>query len=221
MELDGEAARHYIGPMFTGLVSGRGLLAGREERGPSARIVVRPVELPTLPERDEPLALGESIAIDGACLSVVQALPDGFSVDATAETLARTTLGGLSLGSRVNLERSVRAADRLGGHLVTGHVDGVGSLASRRAVGDALALSFAMPAALARFVAEKGSIAINGVSMTVNAAPAQSPSFDVMVIPITQAETNLGALIPGSPVNLEVDLVARYVARLIEARAIP
>ena len=215
MDLDERTTRHYTLPMFTGLVGAMGVLAARQERGPSARLVVQA----SLGE--EPLELGESIAVDGACLSVAEVLPDGFAVDATAETLARTTLGGLSLSSRVNLERSVRAADRLGGHLVTGHVDGVGSLASRRAVGDALALSFAMPAALARFVAEKGSIAINGVSMTVNAAPAQSPSFDVMVIPITQAETNLGALIPGSPVNLEVDLVARYVARLIEARAIP
>jgi riboflavin synthase len=213
MELDGEAARHYIGPMFTGLVSGRGLLAGREERGPSARIVVRPVELADPAKRDEPLALGESISIDGACLSVVQALPDGFSVDATAETLARTTLGALPLGSRVNLERSVRAGDRLGGHLVTGHVDGVGTLSTRREVGDALALTFTVPAPLARYVAEKGSIAVNGVSMTVNAAGPDT--FDVMVIPITRAQTNLGDLAPGARVNLEVDLVARYVARLM------
>jgi riboflavin synthase len=213
MELDGEAARHYIGPMFTGLVSGRGLLAGREERGPSARVVVRPVELADLAKRDEPLALGESISIDGACLSVVQALPDGFLVDATAETLARTTLGALPLGSRVNLERSVRAGDRLGGHLVTGHVDGVGTLSTRREVGDALALTFMLPAPLARYVAEKGSIAVNGVSMTVNAAGPDT--FDVMVIPITRAQTNLGDLAPGARVNLEVDLVARYVARLM------
>jgi riboflavin synthase len=213
MELDGEAARHYIGPMFTGLVSGRGLLARREERGPSARVVVGAVELADLAKRDEPLTLGESIAIDGACLSVVQALPDEFAVDATAETLARTTLGALPLGSRVNLERSVRAGDRLGGHLVTGHVDGVGTLSTRREVGDALALTFTVPTTLARYVAEKGSIAVNGVSMTVNAAGPDT--FDVMVIPITRAQTNLGDLAPGARVNLEVDLVARYVARLM------
>ncbi len=195
--------------MFTGLVSARGLLTGREERGPSASLAVRAVEL----SRDEPLGLGESIAIDGACLSVVKVLPDGFSVDATAETLARTTLGALPVGSRVNLERSVRAGDRLGGHLVTGHVDGVGTLSARREVGDALALTFTLPLPLARYVAEKGSIAVNGVSMTVNAAGPDT--FDVMVIPITRAQTNLGDLAPGSRVNLEVDLVARYVARLM------
>jgi riboflavin synthase len=210
MELDGEALRHYIGPMFTGLVSAIGLLGTREERGPSARIVVRTAELC---RGSEPLELGESIAIDGACLSVVQALPDGFAVDATAETLARTTLGALALGGRVNLERSVRAGDRLGGHLVTGHVDGVGTLSARREVGDALALTFALPPSLARYVAEKGSIAVSGVSMTVNAAGPDT--FDVMVIPITRAQTNLGDLAPGARVNLEVDLVARYVARLM------
>jgi len=215
MELDGEATRHYIGPMFTGLVSAMGRLAAREERGPSARIVVGAVELQVGAAGEEPLALGESIAIDGACLSVVQALPDGFAVDATAETLARTTLGALPVGSRVNLERSVRAGDRLGGHLVTGHVDAVGTLSSRREVGDALALTFALPPGLARYVAEKGSIAVNGVSMTVNAAGPDT--FDVMVIPITRTHTNLGDLAPGARVNLEVDLVARYVARLMAA----
>jgi len=224
MELDGRTTRHYILPMFTGLVGATGVLAAREERGPSARLVVRaelgggdrggspaagrPVDDP----HEDALALGESISVDGACLSVVTVLADGFAVDATAETLARTTLGALPLGSRVNLERSLRAGDRLGGHLVTGHVDGVGTLVSRREVGDALALSFSMPPLLARFVAEKGSITLNGVSMTVNAA---GDGFDVMVIPITQVETNLGALQPGARVNLEVDLVARYVARLM------
>jgi riboflavin synthase len=209
MELDGGTTRHYILPMFTGLVGATGVLAARQERGPSARLVVRA----SLGE--EPLALGESISIDGACLSVAEILPDGFAVDATAETLARTTLGASPEGSRVNLERSLRAGDRLGGHLVTGHVDGVGTLASRREVGDALALTFDLPPQLARFVAEKGSITINGVSMTVNAAPPSTPTFDVMVIPITRAETNLGTLAPGGRVNLEVDLVARYVARLM------
>jgi riboflavin synthase len=157
--------------------------------------------------------LGESIALDGACLSVAEISTEGFVVDATAETLDRTTLGSLPLGHPLNLERAVRAGDRLGGHLVTGHVDAVGALASRRPEGDAVAMSFALPPELARLVAEKGSIAINGVSMTVNAV--RDDGFDVMVIPITQRETNLGALSPGDRVNLEVDLVARYVARLM------
>ena len=191
--------------MFTGLVGATGVLAGRTARGPGAHLVVRA----TL--EGEALAHGESITVDGACLSVTEVLPDGFAVDATAETLARTTLGELTVGARVNLERALRASDRLGGHIVTGHVDAVGTLASRREVGEALALSFTLPADLAPYVAEKGSITLNGVSMTVNAAG--KTTFDVMVIPITRTETNLGALQAGARVNVEVDLVARYVAR--------
>jgi riboflavin synthase len=191
--------------MFTGLVGATGVLAGRTARGPGARLVLQ-ARLD-----GEPLAHGESITVDGACLSVTEVLPDGFAVDATAETLARTTLGDLAVGARVNLERALRASDRLGGHIVTGHVDGVGTLESRREVGEALALSVAVAADLAPYVAEKGSIALNGVSMTVNAAG--KTTFDVMVIPITRSETNLGALAPGNRVNVEVDLVARYVAR--------
>jgi riboflavin synthase len=199
--------------MFTGLVSASGILVERTRRGagaPDARLVVR-AQL-----GGEPLELGESITVDGACLSVTATLPDGFAVDATAETLARTTLGALvagPAGARVNLERALRAGDRLGGHLVSGHVDGVGELASRREVGDALALELTLPAELARFVAEKGSITLNGVSMTVNAVRGRA--FDVMVIPITRRETNLGDLLPGARVNVEVDQVARYVARLL------
>jgi riboflavin synthase len=197
--------------MFTGLVGATGVLAERSPRGPGATLVLQ-ARL-----EGEALAHGESITVDGACLSVVDVLPDGFAVDATAETLSRTTLGELIPGkrARVNLERSLRAGDRLGGHLVSGHVDGVGSLASRREVGEALLLSFLLPAELSRYVAEKGSIAINGVSMTVNAV--RESSFEVMVIPITRRGTNLGALEPGARVNLEVDLVARYVARLLTA----
>jgi riboflavin synthase len=191
--------------MFTGLVGATGVLAARTARGPGARLVVQ-ARL-----AGEALAHGESITVDGACLSVTEVLPDGFAIDATAETLTRTTLGELALGARVNLERALLAGDRLGGHIVTGHVDAVGTLASRREVGEALALTFTLPADLARYVAEKGSITLNGVSMTVNAAG--KTTFDVMVIPITRAETNLGALEPGARVNVEVDLVARYVAR--------
>jgi riboflavin synthase len=195
--------------MFTGLVGAMGLLTQRSPRGPGARLVLQ-ARLD-----GEALAHGESITVDGACLSVVEVLGDGFSVDATAETLLRTTLGGLAPGqaTRVNLERSLRAGDRLGGHMLSGHVDGVGTVASRHEVGEALALSFLLPRELARYVAEKGSIAINGASMTVNAV--RDDGFDVMVIPITRQETNLGALEPGARVNLEVDLVARYVARLL------
>jgi riboflavin synthase len=191
--------------VFTGLVETMGLLAEREARGPGARLVL------SASLAHEPLALGESIAIDGACLSVVELAPGRFAVDATAETLARTTLGTLPVGKRVNLERAVRAGDRLGGHLVTGHVDAVGRLLGRHEVGEAVAMRFSLPAELARFVAEKGSVAVGGVSLTVNAVADES--FDVMIIPITLRVTTLGELAAGDPVNLEVDLVARYVAR--------
>jgi riboflavin synthase len=199
--------------MFTGLVGATGVLAERTARGPGARLVVR-----ATPPAAEPYVPGESITVDGACLSVTEPGADGFAVDATAETLARTTLGSLHVGARVNLERALRAGDRLGGHLVSGHVDGVATLESRREVGDALSLGFALPEGLARYVAEKGSIAINGVSMTVNAV--RSSAFDVMVIPITRRETNLGDLAPGDRVNVEVDVVARYVARLMGLRTL-
>jgi len=199
--------------VFTGLVETMGVLAERTARGPGARLVIRA----TL--ASEPLAMGESISVDGCCLSAVELGPDRFAVDATAETLARTTLGALPVGKQVNLERAVRAGDRLGGHLVTGHVDAVGKLLERREVGEAVAMRFSLPAELARFVAEKGSVAVGGVSLTVNAvaaSPARAEtdqSFDVMIIPITLRVTTLGELAPGDPVNLEVDLVARYVAR--------
>jgi riboflavin synthase len=193
--------------VFTGLVETTGKLAARDPRGPGARLLVR------ASLAGEPLALGESITVDGACLSVVELLPDGFAIDATAETLARTTLGTLPLGRRVNLERALKAGDRLGGHIVTGHVDGVGALTERRAVGEAEAMTFSLPRELARYVAEKGSIAVGGVSLTVNGV--SNDAFDVMLIPITLRTTSLGDLAAGDPVNLEVDLVARYVARWV------
>lgn len=165
---------------------------------------------------DGPLALGESIAVNGACLTVDAISGDGFEVDASAETLARTTLGALKAGGTVHLERALRAADRMGGHIVTGHVDGVGSLLERQAVGDSIALVFRLPGELAPFVAEKGSITVEGVSLTVNAAGPDR--FDVTIIPHTLAKTHLGQLRQGDAVNLEVDLVARYVGRLLAFR---
>jgi riboflavin synthase len=193
--------------MFTGLVATTGTLAARSPRGPAARL--------TIEARfdDGALDLGESIAVDGTCLSVVAILPGAFDVDASPETLARTTLGRLEPGSRVHLERAMRASDRMGGHLVTGHVDGIGTVIERRADGDCLEMAFRAPAELARFVAEKGSISVDGVSLTVNGV--RGDRFEVMLIPQTIEKTKLGSLAPGEPVNLEVDLVARYVARLL------
>jgi riboflavin synthase len=195
--------------MFTGLVEATGAVSAVTPRGPGVRlaIAVQP------PLAGEPLALGESIAVDGVCVSVDAIRADGFEIDASAETLARTTLGGLRPGSRVHLERALRAGDRLGGHLVTGHVDGVGWFAEGKVVGDALWASFGMPAALSKFVAEKGSIAVDGVSLTVNAA--REDAFEVTLIPHTLTKTKLAGLKPRDPVNLEVDLIARYVARLV------
>ncbi|HEX4445085.1 MAG TPA: riboflavin synthase [Polyangiaceae bacterium] len=198
--------------MFTGLVAVTGSVAAVQPKagGIGARMTLRaPFDLPG----EGPLVLGESIAVNGACLSVDAILPDGFAIDATSETLSRTTLGGLVAGSPVHLERALRAADRLGGHLMTGHVDGVGTLIERRPVGDAVWMAFRVPAELSKFIAEKGSIAVDGVSLTVNAA--HTDSFEVTLIPHTLGKTALGALAPGGRVNLEVDLIARYVARLL------
>lgn len=198
--------------MFTGLVETTGVLAERTARGPGARLFFR------ASLEGEPLAMGESITVDGACLSVVEIRPDGFAIDATSETLARTTLGDRAVGARVNLERALRAGDRLGGHIVTGHVDEVGTLLERNAVGEASATTFSLPASLQRFVAEKGSITVSGVSLTVNAVRyGEHPAFDVMLIPITLQVTSLGDLAPGDRVNLEVDLLARYVGAWLAA----
>lgn len=195
--------------MFTGLVETTGVLAERSARGPGARLFIRLAA----PLAGEPLSMGESITVDGACLSVVEIRPDGFAIDASSETLARTTLGHGAVGRRVNLERALRAGDRLGGHIVSGHVDDVGALLERHAAGEATAMTFALPAGLSRYVAEKGSITVSGVSLTVNAVRTTAPaSFDVMLIPITLQVTSLGNLAPGDRVNLEVDSVARYVA---------
>lgn len=204
--------------MFTGLVAKAGTLAAVRRAGDTndtrdlgARLEIR------ARFEDGPLALGESIAVNGACLTVDAIAPDGggFEVDASAETLARTTLGALEVGSPVHLERALRAADRMGGHIVTGHVDGVGTLAERRPVGDAVWMSFRVPSELAKFIAEKGSIAVDGVSLTVNAVLGDR--FEVTIIPHTLEKTTFGAIAPGSRVNLEVDLIARYVARFLSA----
>ncbi len=192
--------------MFTGLVEDKGALVGRRPTGPTAVLHVRTAL--------KPLTLGESIAVDGACLTVTRIVPDGFEADVSAETLARTTLGGLPIGAPVNLERSLTLSARMGGHLVSGHVDDVCTLTARVPEGDALGLTFEFPPRLARFIAQKGSIAVNGVSLTVNVARGRT--FDVTVIPHTAQVTSIAALKIGQAVNVEVDLLARYVARLLE-----
>lgn len=158
--------------------------------------------------------IGDSIALNGCCLTVVDLLSDGYTVDAVEETLRVTTLGTLQPGDRVNLERSVRLADRLSGHLVQGHVDAVGSLVSRAAQPDgSLQLRFSAGAEVLRYVVYKGSIAVDGVSLTV--AAVDDTSFSIAIIPHTQAVTTLGLRQVGDHVNLETDVIARYVERLL------
>ena len=192
--------------MFTGLVERKGILARRSRRGPGYRLAVE-AELGAL-------QLGESISVSGACLTVISFDARGFEADVSLETAAKTTLGALPVGSAVNLERALKVGDRLGGHLVSGHVDAVAELTRISPAGEAQRLSVAYPRELARFIASKGSIALDGVSLTVNAVAADT--LEVMVIPHTLAVTTLAELKPGSRLNLEVDTLARYAVRFLE-----
>lgn len=194
--------------MFTGLVEDMGTVARADRRSNALVLAVRPSQMP-LAE----LAIGESVCHDGACLTVTEIGRDAFTVLAGAETLERTTLGGLRVGSRVNLERSLKVGDRLGGHWVTGHVDGTGELAARRDLGSNLVLIVRAVPALLKYIVEKGSIAINGVSLTVNAV--DSETFSVAIIPHTRDMTTLGALAIGDRVNLETDILAKHVEKLL------
>jgi riboflavin synthase len=159
------------------------------------------------------IAIGASIACSGVCLTAIELGKTWFRVQASAETLARSTLGNWRVGTPVNLERSLKLGDELGGHLVAGHVDGVGRLVSQREEGDSIRLVFEAPEPLAPGIAAKGSIAVDGVSLTVN--EVTGARFGVNIIPHTRAVTTLGSLGIGDPVNLELDLIARYVARLM------
>ena len=203
--------------MFTGLVETKGTLeqiTGSSTRSArESRLVVRGELGP------EALALGESIAVDGVCLTVAAIVKPGpgpcvFEADASAETLEKTTLGDLVAGTRVNLERAVALGARMGGHIVSGHVDGVGTIVEKTPVGGAVKVTFQVPADLVRYIAQKGSICVSGVSLTVNNVAGDR--FDVVLVPHTRDKTSLDALPVGSRVNLEVDLLARYVARLLE-----
>jgi riboflavin synthase len=197
--------------MFTGLVEDTGTIARADRRSDALVLAIRPARIPI-----GELAVGESICHDGACLTVTELGRDTFGVLAGAETLARTTLGGLRVGKRVNLERALRVGDRLGGHWVTGHVDGTGELAARRDLGANLVLVVRAAPALLRYVVEKGSIAVAGVSLTVNAADAETLS--VAIIPHTRDHTTLGDLAIGDRVNLEVDILAKHLEKLHGAR---
>jgi len=195
--------------VFTGLVEDTGAIISADRRGAALILGVRPRRI-ALAE----LAVGESVCHDGACLTVTDIASDAYHVLAGNETLARTTLGGLAVGKRVNLERSLRVGDRLGGHWVTGHIDGTGELARLTDLGANLVLDFRAPPALLRYVVEKGSIAVAGVSLTVNAVDASG--FSVAIIPHTRDHTTLGDLVVGDRINLEVDILAKHVEKLVK-----
>ena len=198
--------------MFTGLIEGIGRLASRETRDGDGRLKIDVGSLPFVDVR-----VGESIAVNGVCLTVVAFDACSFQADASTETLALTTLGDLPLGCALNLERAMRPTDRLGGHMVSGHVDGVGRVLRIRDDARAQRWRFGAPAALLRYVAGKGSVCVDGVSLTVNAVDGEG--FEVALVPHTLAHTAFGETAVGDAVNLEVDLVARYVERLLQARA--
>lgn len=206
--------------MFTGLVTHTAKVTRREAQGDRGALLA----LSNPFGADEPPVVGESVAINGCCLTV---LPDStgtwseLSFFVSLETLRRTALGNLAIGDTVNLERALRVGDRLGGHLVSGHIDCVGRLNSVTIDGDSRVLVFGYPGAFADLLITKGSIAVNGVSLTINelADTAHEHSFTVNIIPHTMAETNLGALTVGAPVNLEFDLVGKYQQRAREVAA--
>ena len=197
--------------MFTGIIQGIGRIASLEANGGDARIMIdtRALDLGDV-------AIGDSIAVAGVCLTAVELDAARFAADVSAETLARTTLGGLAVGDPVNLEKSLRLADRLGGHLVSGHVDGVGRVVTVDDDGASQRWVFSVPNALSRYIAAKGSICIDGTSLTVNTV--EGDRFGVTLIPHTLEQTTFGARMAGDAVNLEVDLIARYVERMHDAR---
>ena len=194
--------------MFTGIVQDIGRIVSRTPRGGDVRLRIAVGRLPLAGVR-----AGDSIAVSGVCLTVLDIDAGAFSADVSNETLSLTTLGELEDGSTVNLEPSLRAGDPLGGHLVSGHVDGIGRLVSLAQDARSWRMRFETPPALARYVARKGSIAIDGVSLTVN--EVEGCEFGVNIIPHTFEVTTLGSVVPGRRVNLEIDPIARYVERLI------
>lgn len=198
--------------MFTGLVETVGEVVAVTPGEGSARLQIAPGALPV-----EALAPGDSVAVNGVCLTVARRDARAFCADVSRETLDCTTLGELGPGARVNLERALALGERLGGHLVTGHVDGVACVVARTPEGDSERLAFEAPAALARYIARKGSVCVDGVSLTVNAV--QGARFEVQIVPHTRGHTIVGEYRPGRRVNLEVDLLARYLERLLDAGA--
>lgn len=197
--------------MFTGIVEELGEVIAKEDLRDFARLVIRG------PVVTSDAGHGDSIAVNGVCLTVVDVLPDGaFSVDVIGETLNRSSLRAIGVGSRVNLERAAAVNSRLGGHIVQGHVDGTGHVIARTPAEQWEVVRIALPTALARYVVEKGSITVDGVSLTVSGVGHDW--FEVSLIPTTLEATTLGTTGVGAPVNLEVDIIAKYVERLLDAK---
>jgi len=194
--------------MFTGIIETTGALASRQdsEDGAVLRIAWSPPE--------GALAPGESVAVSGVCLTVVRSTGDWFEVECSPHTLRMTTLGQLSLGSMLNLERSLPAGGRMGGHFVQGHVDGVGEVRTRRPEGDSLIMAFSSPETVADYLVPRGSVSVNGVSLTVS--DLKPGLFEVALIPFTLEVTNLDSLAVGSPVNLEADILGKYVRHFLQ-----
>lgn len=194
--------------MFTGIIEAVGEIAALEPKGTDLRVRVRTGKLDL-----SDVAPGDSIAVSGVCLTAVELPGDGFWADVSGETLARTVFGAFRVGTRVNLEKALLPTTRLGGHLVSGHVDGVGEVVERRSDGRSERFRIRAPAELAKYIAEKGSICVDGVSLTVNAV--EGALFDLNIVPHTLAETTLDEYRPGRKVNLEADIIARYLERLL------
>ncbi len=196
--------------MFTGIVQGVGRIVDRSGVGPT-RLAVDTGSFPTTGWR-----VGDSVAVSGVCLTVVALAGRRFDAELSPETLARTTLGSLVSGARVNLEPALAASDRMGGHLVTGHVDGIARVAGLEEASGTLRARIDVPAEFARFIARKGSVALDGVSLTVG--DVEGARFIIDIVPHTRAATTLGSLAAGQPLNLEIDLVARYLDRMLAAQ---
>jgi len=195
--------------MFTGIILGKGKVIEKRASG-SGMVFSLDADF-DLNDPEE----GESIAVNGVCLTAMNINARRFTVDVSPESLARTNLGKLSVGSKVNLERALRLSDRLGGHMVSGHVDAVSKVLERRPLGDFVQFTFGVPAGLAKYIIEKGSIAIDGTSLTVNSC--DDKTFSIVIIPHTLEVTLLGTLREGDSVNIEVDLIGKYVEKMLQA----
>jgi riboflavin synthase len=200
--------------MFTGIVATVGRITQLAKRGDAMRMGIDSGSLDL-----SDVALGDSIAVSGPCLTVVEFGAKHFVVDVSTETLARTTLGARQVGDAVNLEKALRLTDRLGGHLVSGHIDGIGTVVKREPLNEYIRWVVRVPHELAHYLAFKGSVAIDGVSLTVNAV--EGDTFDVLTIPHTLERTTLGGLSAGAAVNIEVDLIARYIERMLSKTSTP